>query len=461
MKRLLVACASLVMVMTAFVMPHTALAAIDTTPDCDTVAIIRCGFGSETELRNKTKQGDVQAVYNNFGISQGSLNGFVDGVVWKDGRVTLGSNGQGRVVATNAMTAGRWDHPTSDMTRIPNTDRAYRMSTSHFTDEGQVAVIKMVNNKFAFAVIKTCGNPVTGHPTTPPTPSTPGLTVEKKVSQQQTQNWQELVMVKPGDHVKFRIVAKNTGNVTLDKLSFQDVMPAGLSQVQTMGSLTLDGHVITNAVTDGFTLNALKPGQQHIIIFEAATASSENRQSACSTGLINKGIIRSGNVLPDKSDTAAVKVCQPTIPQPPKPNYVCTSLTVTAQSNRTVTVTGFSTKTANGAVYKRAVIDWGDGTNAAKTTDVIGSTHQYSSDGTKLIKATAYFTVNGKEVSSTNTACSQQVTFTANQPPVVTTPEQPGKLVDTGPGAIVGTVLSVVTGGSVAYKYVWLRRFGL
>lgn len=135
---------------------------IDNSPDCDTVAIIKCGAYSKQELLSdydKNEYGDLGRVYGAFGIQRSDLanDSFVDGVVWRDGRVTV----NGKTVATDAQTAGRWNNPAQDMTRITNTSRAYKMPTSHFTTEGQTAMVRMVNGKFDFAIIKSCGNPVT------------------------------------------------------------------------------------------------------------------------------------------------------------------------------------------------------------------------------------------------------------------------------------------------------------
>lgn len=316
MKRLILSGLMAIFSLSLLIAP-VAYAEVDNTPDNDSVAIIRGGAFSEATLREKASQGDVPRVFGAFGINQNELNGFVDGVVWHDGRVTIGRD---RLVARDALTAGRWDNPGPGMTKIPNTDRAYKMSPSNFADEGQTAFIKMVNGKFSFAVIKPCGNPVTGTPVSPPAP--PDLIMRKDVATMGSDNWQQTVTVKPGDHAKFRIIAKNTGKVRLDKLSFQDILPEGLTQVMGGNQTTINGNAIGNAVGAGFTLDPLQPDQQHIIIYEVATRANEKRRSACDTGLINKGIIRSGNVLPDKSDTAVVKVCaqrQPPVTPPPTP----------------------------------------------------------------------------------------------------------------------------------------------
>lgn len=366
MRKIAILLLALVLPASLILFARPVSAAIDTTRDCDTVAIIKCGSMTVSELQTDAKKNDVPRVYANFGISQNELNGFVDGVVWKDGRVTLGTRGAGKLVATNAVTAGRWNNPTSDMVRIPNTDRAYRMSTSHFVDDGQIAFVKIVNNKFAFAVIKTCGNPVTAKAVTPPTTpqpvATPNLLVSKDVSILPDGMWQQSVTVRPGEHVRFRIVATNTGNVILDKLSVQDVMPAGLSMVRTNQSISLNGQFILNDITAGMALPPLKPGEQFTLVFEAATDTTETRPEVCSTGLINRGIVRTGDVLPDRSDTAVVKVCAP-------------------------------------------------------------------------------------------------ITASVTHPPVTPATPTPGKLVDTGPGAVIGALISTVAGGILAYRFVWLRRY--
>lgn len=171
---------------------------IDNSPDCDTVAIIKCGSYSKQELLkdyDANGYGDVGKVFGAFGISRSDIaNGsFVEGVVWRDGRVTVG----GKTVATGAVTAGRWNNPTSDMTRISGTSRAYKMSTKHFTSEGQTAMVRMVNGKFAFAILKPCGNPVTATPPKNPQPKPEYACVRltaEKISR-----------------TKYRFVAKATG----------------------------------------------------------------------------------------------------------------------------------------------------------------------------------------------------------------------------------------------------------
>lgn len=135
-------------------------AAVDNTPDCDNVAIIRCGVFTKAEMREKASKGDVPKIFRHLGISQEHLKGeFVNGVVWRDGRVTV----DGKVVATGATTAGR----NYGGTPIPGTN-AGTYPTSKFVTEGQTAFVKLKSDgTFDFAVIKACGNPVKATPKPP------------------------------------------------------------------------------------------------------------------------------------------------------------------------------------------------------------------------------------------------------------------------------------------------------
>lgn len=147
----------------AGVATNQASAVVDDTPDCDNVAVIKCGVSSVSDMRSKASKGDVPKIYNALGVSQSDLKSgsFVNGIVWRDGRVTV----DGKTVATNAQTAGR----NYGGTPISGTN-AGKYSTSKFVTEGQTAYIKMTGGKFDFAVIKSCGNPVSATPKPEPKP---------------------------------------------------------------------------------------------------------------------------------------------------------------------------------------------------------------------------------------------------------------------------------------------------
>ena len=134
--------------------------AVDSTRDCDRYAIVYCGTMTEQEARSKYNNGDNAAIFRNFGISQNEITNMKTGVVYRDGTVRV----NGRVVARNAQTAIR--HFSGG--NIPGSTTAKRVSVSRMAD-AQTALVKFdQNGRFMFAIMKPCGNPVTGTPTPPP-----------------------------------------------------------------------------------------------------------------------------------------------------------------------------------------------------------------------------------------------------------------------------------------------------
>jgi uncharacterized repeat protein (TIGR01451 family) len=453
-KNHLVVTALLAGITALFLWAAPAQAAVDSTPDCDTVAIIRCGVSSPADLRNKVQSGDIPRVFDAFGISRSELNGLQEGVVWKDGRVTIGRD---RVVATNAVTAGRWNNPTGDMRRIANTDRAYKMSTSHFVDEGQIAYIKMVDGKFKFAVIRTCGNPVTATPVKQEPPAKPALTIAKEVKTGGG-NWQESVTVKPGDQVRYRVVITNSGNVTLKKLTLQDVLPTGITQAMVTGGMQLNGAGIGNDITKRLALPDLKPGDKHVITYAAVTSSTETRPEACKQGLVNKAYVRTDGILPERYDSATVKVCSTSVPTPV---YACRYMNLRDidRAKRIVETDTAQSADKDGATFLHYLYDFGDGTPVMTSTDATQQ-HTYAQDGTYTVKVSVVYAVNGvNQPPVTGENCQKTVTFSPTTLPP-TPPTTPTVLPDTGAGAIAGAFVSTIAGGMMAYRLVWLRRIG-
>ncbi|HEX8390120.1 MAG TPA: PKD domain-containing protein [Candidatus Saccharimonadales bacterium] len=176
----------------------SAHARIDDTPDCDSVAVVRCGFNDVNEMRREAAQGDVPKIYKALGISQQDLRGtFVNGIVYRDGRVTV----DGKVVATGAMTAGR----NYGGTPIAGTN-AGKYPTSKFVDEGQTAFVKMTGGEFDFAVIKACGNPVSATPKQQPKPAFRCVRLDvERISRTER---------------KFTAIADVSGGATVEKYEF-------------------------------------------------------------------------------------------------------------------------------------------------------------------------------------------------------------------------------------------------
>ncbi|MEK7599713.1 MAG: hypothetical protein AAB462_01620 [Patescibacteria group bacterium] len=148
--------------------------------------------------------------------------------------------------------------------------------------------------------------------------------------------------------------------------------------------------------------------------------------------------------------------------QPPvTPAYTCDAFNIVADVNRNVKASEFRTTATNGAVFKNAVINWGDNSPELTTNNVVGQSHQYKADGTYTITTTAYFTVDGKVVSAGGPQCAKQVTFTSGKPPVVTPPTTPGTpttLVNTGAGSVAAIFAAATAAGAVAYRTVLARR---
>jgi hypothetical protein len=160
----------------------------------------------------------------------------------------------------------------------------------------------------------------------------------------------------------------------------------------------------------------------------------------------------------------------PTPPPPPAtPVYSCDAFNITADVNRNVKVSTFSTTAKNGAAFKNAVVDWGDKTSPLSNANIVGQSHQYAAsagNGPFTVTATATFTiVNGKDVTATGPQCQKHVTFTPNTPPQVTpptptppTPAAPTALVNTGPGSVAELFGAATIVGTVGYRRMLARR---
>ncbi len=171
----------------------------------------------------------------------------------------------------------------------------------------------------------------------------------------------------------------------------------------------------------------------------------------------------------------AVKVVKPTTPPPPaQSTATCDLFTITASEDRKVTVNHFNFTAVN-ANFKNVVVNWGDNHSDTFTdsNSVVGQTHQLpGSPDTFDISALVSFTANGKTLTSggPGTVCSEQVSFTPNQPPNITPPPStpptttvvstpPSELVNTGAGSVVGLFAAATAGGAAIYRRILRRRF--
>lgn len=317
----------------------TAYAVVDDTPDCnDGVAVLNCGVRSIQKANER--YGEAAKIFAAFGISRNDLTGeFKEGIVWRDGRVTVG----GEVVATGAITAGR----NFGGTPIPGTN-AGKYPTSKFATEGQTAFIKMIDGKFSFAIIKSCGNPVTGTPKQPPQAPEPKFACVNLAAEKISRT-----------KFKFTATASASGGATIEKYEF--------------------------GFGDGFGITV--PDKSYTYDYKKT------------------GTFKTNVVVHVKVNGAIKKVtspaCEKTItvsPPPTTPVYACTSLMARLITKETRTY-GFDLKyrAEGGAVLRDTDFNFGDGgtQNAVTPAQLTSVQHSYAKEGKYIATATLHFNVAG------------------------------------------------------------------
>jgi hypothetical protein len=271
------------------------------------------------------------------------------------------------------------------------------------------------------------------------------------------------------DNVEFSIRLHNSGYGTLTNINVATTLPAsgGTSNM----TATYSGGIATTATSSV----SLSLGSGDTVSYVNGTTKlydgSDNLISTLGDGITGSGV-NVGSLYGSTVEYVnyEAKVNCPTPPTPPTPTYACTLLALTAEDNKTVKVSNFTTTATNGATFSNASINWGDNTSASNVTDVIGQSHTYSNYGSYTVVATANFNVNGSTKSASSESCEQTVTFTATTPPTVTpptttvtptptpTPTTPTTLVNTGPGSVIAIFAAVSTASAVAYRYFIGRR---
>lgn len=134
--------------------------------DCDGNAVIYCGAPSTSSLQNSFNSSQtIRDIYSYFNIGStqinNDLNGAVAGQVTKSGDVVV----NGQVVATNAITAGRSYIAGSTKAQVGDTIFYTRSPSVSFLNDQLSAYVVMNNGVFQFAVLSSCGNPVSAHAT--------------------------------------------------------------------------------------------------------------------------------------------------------------------------------------------------------------------------------------------------------------------------------------------------------
>lgn len=203
--------AGIVLAVSAWALPAGALGG---PSDFDNNAIVGGGVHSLSAVRQACMDNFVQAVWANFGINCADINSMSTTLV--HGRVTRNNevfvDTQSAPVATNAMTGGRQNMPGSTAVTTSAGTFFKRPPSVSFQQDSLPAYVSMMNGRFQFAIIGSCGNAVSATPVvrpanhvttttmtpTPsptPTPSAPTPAPAQNQSQNQSQNQTQSVVV--------------------------------------------------------------------------------------------------------------------------------------------------------------------------------------------------------------------------------------------------------------------------
>ena len=150
---------------------------------CNSFNVVYCGTHSMSELQTAYSRTEIKELYKEWYVTETMVQGgsnMREGAVDANGNITV----DGRVVATNAITV-----QSKAGTRQPQPQRSYKTSNGYTyyqytTGQSFVDGPKSYNiyawfdnnGSFITGVIKDCGNPVWGNPTTPP--AKPALTCD-------------------------------------------------------------------------------------------------------------------------------------------------------------------------------------------------------------------------------------------------------------------------------------------
>lgn len=231
--------------------------------DCSDNSVIRCGVQSIGELRAKYEANvnGTKDIYTYFGLTKSIVNEarVVNGLVNKNGTVTVSS----KTVAKNALTAGRQFIPGSTKVTYGKTTFYTRTpSVSFLSNSLEAYVFTDSKGQFLGAVIKECGNPVKGTNTVTP-PSNPKVEIQKSVlTDRNLSEPKEHGIVGEDMPFAYRLVVKNTGDVTLKNAVVTDNAPKGVTFTSAK-----PGTVKNNVFS--YTIPELKVGASLTILIHA------------------------------------------------------------------------------------------------------------------------------------------------------------------------------------------------
>lgn len=418
----------------------------DVRRDCDNNAIIYCGAQSPSEFINKASANnpaDLQAIYQNFGLAPAEYSKFVTsakmGTAYKDGRIVV----NGQTVATDAWSIGRLGNHNGQTYKRSYTIAGHTYYASNNKDiflSDNIPVMVMFDAKGAmkFAVLTACGNPITGHKTTP--------NYSCDLLQKET------VQGKKNTY-SFTTKATATNGATLAKVvyDFGD------------GSAQVTKNNLSDAVTHAYT--------------------TEGNYVAKVTVYVT---LPGGTQLPVTSASCEKAI---TVEAPPVVAYTCDSLQALPGKENELDYTFQANASSTNATLTGADFDFGDGTSAPNVapennTDVVSVTHTYTEAGDYTIQAAVHFEVTDENDKKTvkTVECQTQIStdvckvnpnLPPNSPqcqPCKYNPELPKDspkcakpvatvLPDTGAGDVLGIFAGASLVGFAAYRFYLSRKF--
>lgn len=376
--------------------------------NCDNNAVVYCGGLSLSTIQNKYKNGDahnskasIQNIYAGNGITSADISAMssnaVAGYVTKSGDVYAGSE----LVATNAWSVGRQTMPGSYYHNTNGTVWYSRPTSTSFVSSSLKAYVVMVNGKFSYAILASCGNPVKA------TPKLPNYTIQKDVRVKGTSTWQQSVNVNSGTHVEYRVTVKSTGAISASNITVRDVLPSNVQYVS--GTLARNGSAFDSSASaffgSGTTIAKLAPNATVTYTFEGVV-SPKDTVYTCQPGTYNNVANMSSPGLPNKSDDASVsKTCAP------KPVYSCDLLTPTPVSRTEFQFT--TTATAKyGATITGYYYNFGDGKTVTvpSTTSPNVVNHNYTEAKQYNVSVAVIISVDGTTKQVSSQGCQTTVT---------------------------------------------------
>ena len=142
-------------------------------------------------------------------------------------------------------------------------------------------------------------------------------------------------------------------------------------------------------------------------------------------------------------------------PKPANPKYSCDLLTAEKLGDRKYRYT-VKTTAENGATFKFATFDFGDGSDKYMTTSKTAE-HSYSKDGTFVARAVVTFSVDGQDKAVDSDKCAAPVTL-ASTPVTPAKPTTPTVLPNTGAGNIFGIFAATSMIGAVLHRMYAVRK---